>query len=153
MNKFKTINGSVIPDVIDYIKNYINENENVELLIGSDSQSYGNIKTIYGVVIVLYRKGNGAHIICTKELTKIENNLSVRLLNEVYKSIEVAEYLKYNGITQIKNIDIDINPDKKFKSNKVFKQAVGLVEGMGYNVRYKNNGAIVTYAANHIVRL
>jgi len=73
-------------------------------------------------------------------------------LNEVWKSVEIAEYLKENGLPKVKWIDIDINPDPKYKSNSVLRQAVGLVEGMGYNVRYKQLGAIMTYAANHLVR-
>ena len=73
-------------------------------------------------------------------------------MNEVWKSVEIAEYLKENGLPKVKWIDIDINPDPKYKSNSVLRQAVGLVEGMGYNVRYKQLGAIMTYAANHLVR-
>jgi hypothetical protein len=35
----------------------------------------------------------------------------------------------------------------------VFRQAVGLVEGMGYSVRYKTLGPIATYAADNLVRV
>jgi predicted RNase H-related nuclease YkuK (DUF458 family) len=53
----------------------------------------------------------------------------------------------------IEVIDIDLNPDPKYKSNEVFRQAVGLVEGMGYEVRYKTLGPIATYAADHLVKI
>jgi predicted RNase H-related nuclease YkuK (DUF458 family) len=153
MKKFKTLYGNPIDDVIDYIKNYISENSDVEILIGSDSQSYGNVQTTYGVVIALYRNGKGAHVLCNREVLPIEWNLSKRLLNEVWKSIEIAEYLKDNGLPKPKWIDIDLNPDPKYKSNSVLRQAVGMVEGMGYKVRYKQLGALSTYAANHLVRI
>ena len=96
MKKFRTLYGTPIPNVIEYIKEYIAKKEDVEILIGSDSQCYGNKKTIYGVVIALYSKGKGAHVLCTRETKPIEKNVPNRLLAEVWMSIEVAEYLKEN---------------------------------------------------------
>lgn len=153
MKKFKTLFGIEIPDLVEYIKEYISTNDDVEILIGSDSQCYSNKRTVYGVVIALYRKGKGAHVLCSRETVPMERNTSTRLLNEVWKSIEVAEYLKNNGLPKPAWIDIDLNPDPKYKSNSVLRQAVGLVEGMGYKVRYKQLGAMTTYAANHLVRI
>lgn len=151
--QFRTLYGKQIPDLIAYIKEYISTRENIEILIGSDSQCYGNEKTIYGVVVALYTPGRGAHVLCTREIGPMEYNTLSRLLSEVWKSIEMAEFLKENGIQKPKFIDIDLNPDAKYKSNSVLRQAVGLVEGMGYKVRYKHLGALSTYAANHLVRL
>jgi predicted RNase H-related nuclease YkuK (DUF458 family) len=153
MRTFNTLYGEKINDVTEYIKNYISNRENVEILIGADSQCYSNSKTIYGIVIALYTKGRGAHVICTREVVPMEWNTSVRLLNEVWKSIEIAELIKNSGLPKPKWIDIDLNSDPKYKSNTVLRQAVGLVEGMGYKVRYKQLGALATYAANHLVRL
>jgi predicted RNase H-related nuclease YkuK (DUF458 family) len=73
-------------------------------------------------------------------------------MTEVWKSIEVAEVLKNAGLPQVKYIDIDINPDKRYKSNEVLRAAVGLVEGMGYQVRYKTLGAMATFAADTLVK-
>jgi predicted RNase H-related nuclease YkuK (DUF458 family) len=152
-NKFRTLYGKDIPNVVDYIKNYIYHNQDVELLIGADSQSYENRVTKYGVVIALYSKGRGAHVVCTRETVPIEHNMQMRLMNEVWKSVEIAEFLKNNGLPKPKFIDIDLNPDPKYKSNSMLRQAIGLVEGMGYRVRYKRNGASIQYAANHLVRI
>jgi predicted RNase H-related nuclease YkuK (DUF458 family) len=146
MQKFRTLYGTPITDVIDYIKDYLVDKSDVEILIGSDSQSFSNSKTVYGVVIALYTKGKGAHVLCTKDT-------SSRLMTEVWKAVEVAEHLRNNGLPKATWIDIDLNPDPKYKSNKVLRQAVGLVEGMGYKVRYKHAGAMVTYSANHLVRI
>lgn len=153
MKKFRTLYGTPIPDVIEYIKEYIATRENVEILIGSDSQCYGNKKTIYGVVIALYTKGKGAHVLCTRESEPMERNTPNRLLSEVWRSIEVAEFLRENGLPKPQWIDIDLNPDPRYQSNSVLRQAVGMVEGMGYKVRYKHLGALMTYAANHLVRI
>ena len=153
MKNFKTLYGIRIDNLIEYIKDYIEEKKDIEILIGSDSQCFKNSKTVYGVVIALYSKGKGAHVLCKKENGPMEYNTQKRLLDEVWKSIEVAEYLKNNGLPKPTWIDIDLNPDPKYKSNSVLRQAVGLVEGMGYKVRYKQLGAVSTYAANHLVRI
>jgi len=150
--QFRTLYGKQIPDLIAYIKEYISTRENIEILIGSDSQCYGNEKTIYGVVVALYCPGKGAHVLCNRETTPMTYNTPSRLLSEVWRSIEIAEWIKENGLPKAKWIDIDLNPDPKYNSNYVLRQAVGLVEGMGYKVRYKQLGAMATYAANYLVR-
>jgi uncharacterized protein len=153
MKQFKTLYGKPISDVVEYIKDYISTKEEIQILIGSDSQCYGNKKTVYGVVIALYTPGKGAHVLCTRDTVPMERNLNSRLMTEVWKSIEMAEYLRENGIQKAEYIDIDLNPDRKYKSNSSLRQAIGFVEGMGYNARWKHEGAIITYAANHLVRL
>ena len=153
MKKFRTLYGTEVLDIVSYIREYLSHRDNVEILIGSDSQCYGNKKTIYGVVIALYTPGKGAHVLCTRETLPMEHNTPSRLLGEVWKSIEMAEFLKENGLPKPQWIDIDLNPDPKYKSNSVLRQAVGMVEGMGYKVRYKHLGALTTYAANHLVRI
>ncbi len=153
MKKFRTLYGTEVLDIVSYIREYLSHRDNVEILIGSDSQCYGNKKTIYGVVIALYTPGKGAHVLCTRETLPMEHNTPSRLLGEVWKSIEMAEFLKENGLPKPQWIDIDLNPDPRYKSNSVLRQAVGMVEGMGYKVRYKHLGALTTYAANHLVRI
>ena len=152
MKNFRTLYGTPIPNPIEYIKEYLVGKTDVEILIGSDSQSYGTRETIYGVVIALYTKGKGAHVLCVKEKTSFEKDMSSRLVKEVWKSVELAEYLKSNGIPKATYIDIDLNPDPLYNSNKVLRQAIGMVEGMGYKVRAKHMGASVTYAADRLVK-
>ena len=109
--KYKKLYGKEEFELIPYVKEYLENNEGIELLIGCDSQNFSD-KTIYAIVVALYFPG-----------------------------------------PKPKWIDIDLNPDPRFKSNEVFRQAVGLVEGMGYEVRYKTLGPIATYAADHLVKL
>jgi hypothetical protein len=85
-------------------------------------------------------------------LPPIERTRQVRLMNEVWKSVEVAEKLRLADLPIAKYIDVDLNPDKRYKSNEVLRSAVGLVEGMGYTVRYKSLGALVTHAADALVK-
>ncbi len=138
-------------DLVDYVKDYMSSKENVEILIGCDSQNFSD-KTIYAIVVALYEPGKGAHVLFRRWKSDRERVRATRLLNEVWYAIETAEELKNNGIPKPKWIDIDLNPDPRYKSNEVFRQAVGMVEGMGYKVRYKSLGPIATYAADHIVK-
>jgi predicted RNase H-related nuclease YkuK (DUF458 family) len=152
MRQFRTLYGTPISNIFEYITDYMSTRKNVEVLIGCDSQSYGKRKTVYGVVIVLYTPTKGGHVLCYKETVAKEKNIPVRLMNEVWRSIEVAEELKNYGIKKAKYIDIDLNPDPRYKSNAVLRDAIGLVEGMGYEVRCKTKEPLVTYAANFLVR-
>lgn len=138
-------------ELVDYVKDYMSTKENVEILIGCDSQNFSD-KTIYAIVVALYEPGKGAHVLFRRWKSDRERVRATRLLNEVWYAIETAEEMKNNGIPKPKWIDIDLNPDPRYKSNEVFRQAVGMVEGMGYKVRYKSLGPIATYAADHIVK-
>jgi predicted RNase H-related nuclease YkuK (DUF458 family) len=150
--EYKRLHDSVKVDLISYIKDWIEVKPNVEILIGCDSQNFSD-KTIYAIVIALYDTGKGAHVLYNRWKTQREPTRNVRLLNEVWYAVEAAETLKAAGLPKVKWIDIDINPDPKYKSNEVLRQAVGLVEGMGYKVRYKTLGPIATYAADHLVKI
>ena len=138
-------------DLVDYVKDYMSTKENIEILIGCDSQNFSD-KTIYAIVVALYEPGKGAHVLFRRWKSDRERVRATRLLNEVWYAIETAEEMKNIGIPKPKWIDIDLNPDPRYKSNEVFRQAVGMVEGMGYKVRYKSLGPIATYAADHIVK-
>jgi uncharacterized protein len=149
--EFKTLSTKQKIDIVDYVKTYLKTYPTVDILIGCDSQNYA-YNTMYATVVALYKPGNGAHILFRKENLDLEKTRSIRLMNEVWKSIEIAELLRNSGLPKAKYIDIDLNPDKRYKSNEVLRSAVGLVEGMGYTVRYKSLGVMATYAADMLVK-
>ena len=148
---FKTLIHSKEVDLIPYIKTYLEEHPETEMLIGCDSQNRRHY-TIYAVVIGLYRPGKGAHVLYSRFLTNRERENTVRLLNEVWHSVEVAEKLKNEIGVKAEWIDIDLNPDPKYRSNQALASAVGIVTGMGYRVRHKGNSPVMTYAADHLVK-
>lgn len=139
-------------DLIQYIREYKMKYPNTQILIGADSQNI-SYKTTYVVVVALYNEGKGAHLLYNKWKEPQEYSTSTRLLKEVWSAVECAEYIKEQfGYDDIGVVDIDLNPDPKYKSNQVFRQAVGLVEGMGYKVRTKHRGAMITYAADYLAK-
>jgi len=139
-------------DLANYIHEYKKIHPETQILIGADSQNVSK-KTVYVVVVALYIEGKGAHILFNKWNVKKVNNMAERLLHEVWSAVKTAEYIKEQlGYDQVGIVDIDLNPDPKYKSNTVFRQAVGLVEGMGYKVRTKHTGALITYAADYLAK-
>ena len=151
--QFKTLIQRKDVDLIPYVKEHMRKFPDSEILIGCDSQNDGR-KTTYAVVIGMYNPGKGAHVLFATNVTprvRLTEN-SVRLLNEVWFSVEIAELIKSElGITA-KWIDIDLNPDPKWGSNKALTNAIGIVTGMGYHVRHKGNSPVMTYAADKLVK-
>jgi uncharacterized protein len=133
--EYKRLYDGKVVDLVSYVGEWLETKPNAEILIGCDSQNFKD-RTIYAIVVALYDTGKGAHVLYKRWKTQKEWTRSTRLLNEVWYSVEVAEVMKAAGLPKVRWIDIDINPDPRFKSNEVFRQAVGLVEGMGYKVRY-----------------
>jgi len=150
--EYKRLYDGVKVNLTSYIKKHIETKPDTDILIGCDSQNFID-KTVYAIVIALYDRGKGAHVLYNRWSSAVEPTRNTRLLNEVWYAVEAAEHLKAAGLPKVKWIDIDINPDPKYKSNEVLRQAVGLVEGMGYSVRYKTLGPIATYAADHLVKI
>ena len=150
MNMFRTCKGKEI-NLTEYIKNYIISHPGIEIIIGCDSQNYSQ-NTVYVTAVVLYDPGHGGHVIYEREKTPREQVRSVRLMNEVWKSVDVANKICDAGLPKPSYIDIDVNPKKNAKSNEVFDSARGLVEGMGYKCRYKSMNVMATCTADHIVR-
>lgn len=149
--KFKKFNGEKIESVVDYIAAYIAEHGDIDLMVGTDSQNRGD-KTVYSTVIAMYTPGHGAHCIFKRWREPRERVRSVRLMNEVWASVSCAEELKNSGLKQVKYIDLDINPNPRFKSNEIYTSARGMVEGMGYEVRFKTFGPLVTTMADYVVK-
>jgi predicted RNase H-related nuclease YkuK (DUF458 family) len=152
-NEFNILQTGDIVDLVQYTRQYILNNPEVELLIGCDSQNY-EMKTNYAIVVGFYRPKKGAHVIFKKFSFPIvpRHRMHERLLNEVWYSVETAEKLKKGAGIVPAWIDIDINPDPKYASNKVLSNAVGLVRGMGYKVRHKSESPVMNHAADHLVK-
>ena len=148
---FSKLSSNVKVDLCAYINEYIEQYPDTDIMIGCDSQNYAE-STIYAVVVALYKKGKGAHLLYRRWKTSKEYTRSTRLLTEVWHAIETAELMRGSGLPKPIWIDVDLNHDQRYKSNEVFRQAVGMVEGMGYKVRYKSMDPMVAYAADHLIK-
>ena len=122
--------------LIDYLKDWLDKNPDHRLYIGCDSHNSGN-KTTFAVAIVLHHTGKGGHVIYSRLITPKMTSKHERLWKEVELSVETAQNIIDNGIQKPDYIDIDLNPDPRYQSNSLLRAAVGLIESMGIEARYK----------------
>ena len=114
--RFKKFGGEFIPDIIEYLRGYIQSNPNVTISIGCDSVQRRR-KTIYAVTIMLYNVDfrNGAHLVFFRQnIQKVRDNFD-RLQKEVEILQEVAEFLQTELEPFYKRSDLTLIERKKYK--------------------------------------
>jgi predicted RNase H-related nuclease YkuK (DUF458 family) len=147
---FKKMGSHVKVELGSYAKEMVKKHPGIKIYVGSDSQNYSK-KTLYATTVVFRFKNNGAHVIYHRESTPLVTDMWTRLWGELQRSIDVAGYLKFECDVPIEQIDLDLNSDPDFPSNKVFQAAVGYAQSMGYKAKTKPDLLIATWAANVLV--
>lgn len=158
---FKKAGGQKIPDIVEYVKDYVQTHPNIEVVVTTDSQNKGK-RTVFCTAVIMYDEGDGehghgAHCIWKKwdvpEYTE-EQELD-RLRQEVYESCEVAKQLQSHGV-KVDLIDIDINPDpgenKQNKSNRIFEEMKAYVAWAGFKCTWKDYGNCFASFPDKIVK-
>ena len=148
--KFYKLTDPVGFELAEYVKEYLKRHErhDVKIYLGCDSQN--KQMTTYATTIVFHVESAGCHVIYKKGRVDKINDMWTRLWGEVERSVEVALYLRENGI-EINTIDLDYNIDPSHESNKLVKAAVGYVESLGIKARVKPDLLPAVYAADDIV--
>lgn len=93
-NKFKRFGGEYIPDIIEYLKDYIEQDPTVTISIGCDSIQRRR-RTVYAITIMLYNTDirRGAHVVFFREsCPKIRENIE-RLGREAQYVYDLGIYL------------------------------------------------------------
>jgi len=147
--KFKSLSTRKEVDLIPYVKDFLANNLDTTIYVGCDSQN--ERYTTYAVVIVLHNPGKGGHVLYTKDIVNRIPDRFIRLWNEVEYSLQTAVILSENGIDP-NYIDLDLNPDPKYKSNQVLRAALGYIESMGYTPRCKPEAMVASYVADAICK-
>lgn len=159
--KFKKWSGENIEDLRSYIKQFIKQNNNVKIAIGTDSlKRKKGIK--YAIVIALFYSSisgeydKGAHVLYHTFGINKKLDLWTRLWNEIEASKEVADFIQdilseENAKNNIE-IHIDINPDVQWESNKLLKAATGYLSSLGYNTIVKPFSWVAMSAADKLCR-
>ena len=149
--KFKSLTNGKEIDLIPYVKDKLNEANDIKMYIGTDSQNVGEV-TVYATVIVFHIGNSGGHVIySTKRIPKIRDRFT-KLWKEVEDSVELAQYLEANGIEKPHYIDLDFNPDPRWGSNNVLRSALGYVESLGFTPRCKPYAISASYVADKICK-
>lgn len=126
-----------IPSLKDYLTQWCEENKDHKLYIGCDSHNTTK-DTTFAVVIVLHKNNNGGHVLYHRLTVPRLQSGYERLWKEVEISVEVAQTIMDYGMHP-DFVDVDLNPDPKYQSNTLLRAAVGLIQSLGLEARYKHN--------------
>ena len=120
MSKFKSLfkkfGGDYIPDIIEYLKEYIEKDPTVTITVGTDSIQKRR-RTVYAITIMLYNTDvkRGAHVVFFREsCTKIRDNQE-RLYKEAQYLHDVGTYLDDELSTWYKREDLSDIERKRYK--------------------------------------
>lgn len=115
-NRFKFFGGDYIPDIIEYLKEYIKKEPGVTISVGCDSIQKRR-RTVYACTIMMYCQDyrNGAHVVFFREgVDKIKDNYE-RLHREAQYCHDIAEYLDKELSSFYVRKDLDELERKKYK--------------------------------------
>lgn len=172
-------NKEIIPNINEYVLNYLKNDRGAKIIIGCDSDNHAR-KTHYAITVVFYNetKKDGAHVVsATYVLPKIKDVIS-KLWNEAVLVHAVAESLnekltgryyykftknRYDGSIPNKLVEIHVDLNDKQstrngarmsnnRSNKIYTDVMGWLCGEGYSVKAKPDSYSATYAADNICR-
>lgn len=111
-----------------------NSSQETAIFVGCDSQRYKDIvgwKAVYVTVVVIHHdSSHGAKIFWDCSTEHDYGHRRLRLMNEVYKSVAVAQEILDDVGTRPFQIHLDINRDPNAKSNEVMAEAIGYVKGV-----------------------
>lgn len=142
---------SPILELAEYAREQIRLRPNTKIYVGSDSQNSPSVTTLATVIVFHYDGRNGAHVVYRSlKLKKIRDSFS-RLWLEVTSSVEIAQFLRDEGL-KIEFVDLDLNADPKWQSNTVLRSALGYVESLGFEPRWKPNQPFSTRVADTLCR-
>lgn len=158
------VDGTPVTDLAAYTKDYVSNVDKyteLEVFVGTDGMAVWTSKDTLLIklmtVIVFWKVGHGAHVIKRREnhylKRKGANPDSItfeKLSMEANKSIELALYLReYAGIDV--EMHMDLNPDPRHESNRVYAAVQGHGEGLGFKVKYKSLAHAASFCADYFL--
>ncbi len=115
-SKFKKFTGEFIPDIVEYVIDYLKNNPNSTVSVGCDSIQ-SKRKTLYTITIMMYNGSikNGAHVVFFRENhQKVRDNFE-RLQKEAEYVHNLGELLNEELSNIFSRMDLDIDERKRYK--------------------------------------
>ena len=152
---FQLENGGDV-DVVNHTNHILIQHPDTKIYVGCDSQNKKR-GCIYATVIA-YRftygaEGvrKGARYIYKKEwVDKIKDKFT-RLQGEVFKSVELALWLREKGF-EVHKIDLDFNHKQSAGSHNMVSFGTGYCKAYGFDATCKPEEQIASRAGDHIVK-
>lgn len=138
-------------NLIPYLLEYVKENPETKIYVGSDSQTRGP-ETVYCTAVVLRYRSRGCHVLYFKTKVPVVKDFWSRLWRETEMSIETALFIVENSPLKVESIDLDFNDDEYKASNKLVAASKGWVQAAGFRSTTKPSLQIATRAADHVIR-
>ncbi len=113
---FKKFGGDYIPDIIEYLREYVEKDPTVTITVGCDSIQKRR-RTVYAITIMLYNTDikRGAHVVFFREsCTKIRDNQE-RLYKEAQYLHDVGTYLDNELSSWYKREDLTDIERRRYK--------------------------------------
>ena len=115
-DKFKKFGGQYIPDIVEYLREYLDKDPTVTISVGCDSVQMRR-RTVYAITIMLYNTDikRGAHVVFYRESqTKIRDN-NERLFKEAQYLHDLGTYLDEELSKFYKRSDLTEYEKKRYK--------------------------------------
>jgi predicted RNase H-related nuclease YkuK (DUF458 family) len=109
-NSFKKIGmGSVIPDIGEYLREYLKRYPETSVYVGTDSVYYQRGFAVYITVVALYDevRKDGVSYIFKKDEEHGKIDTFTKMWNEITRSVDVAELLEVELDGHVKRYDIE----------------------------------------------
>jgi len=154
---FKKYDGTLIKDIHEYVKYWVEENPNGTVTIGCDSQEHSRyIK--YAVTIVMHYRdatgqGHGGHVIYAsfQDRTKnMKSDIYTKLWAEAEITLEAAKQIGNIGIKPV--IHLDYNSVETEYSHVLYNAGIGYAKSMGYEAKGKPFAWAATHTADKIAK-
>jgi len=140
-SRFRKFGGDHIPDIVEYIKNFIDKDPTVTITVGCDSIQKRR-KTTFANTIMLYNTDirNGAHVVFFREsVSKIRDNQE-RLFREAKYLNDIGTYLDEELSKFYVRKDLTLDEMKRYKyhilrckgeySNVICDQEDGIIKNI-----------------------
>jgi hypothetical protein len=145
---WKTLNEVKIADILQFVRDATRDGQSVH--IGTDSLQTGRLTQFVTVVVILTPR-KGGRVAYRKETVPRIASLRERLLQEVWKSVDLGLQLTPLVPGEL-TVHIDANPVVAHKSSAYVHELVGLVVGQGFKALIKPDSWAASHAADHAVR-
>jgi len=154
---FKKQDGTVIKDIHEYVKYWVEENPYGEITIGCDSQEHSKFIK-YAVSIVMHYRdemgmGHGGHVISAVYVDNsktMKSDIYTKLWAETEITIEVAKIVGDIGKKPV--IHLDYNSDEGEYSHVLYNAGLGYCKGLGYEAMGKPWAWCASHTADKIAK-
>ena len=133
-------------------KSILNSSLESSIYIGCDSQVIKGKTDFVTVLIVHFDTKHGAKIFYQRHSEKRRMAMVERLWKEVELVANLA--VEYAPMIEPRHLSVhlDLNPDKRHRSNTIIQEAVGYIRGLGFDVQVKPDAFASSHASDHLVK-